>query len=276
MTPSFLHALRRLPAFAAAALSTLCAASARADIVPHVQLTPYQIVTSNNVCLQGNMNGVLEKAACDPTNNLQKFYVLNEASDTDVVFQTLYPGNGERVRIALASTFDTAPTAIGEYNLFTINGDMVSIGMSSTPVGSPAAKTWIMTRNPWGPVIAINRLFAANENSLFRVAGVRAVSYGANGQFIEKVVNAFDLTDNVVPCTNGFFGGDPAYGVAKACYINSILGAQTKYQVRLAVYGRANDCIAAPVSLAGVVTMPCQQLNQSELTFTFRPTSYPQ
>lgn len=275
MAPPVLQALRRLPAFAAAALSTLCVASARADIVPHVQLTPYNIVTSQNKCVQvrSSMIGALDLVTCNPNDNLQKFYVLDNASDTDVVFQTL-PAAGARVRIALASTFDTVPTTRGQYNLLAIDGSIVVLDTASVPGGSPPARTWIMTRNPVGASPTINRLWAANESTSFRVVGERTVSYGANGRFIEKVVNAFNMPDNAVPCSNAFFGGDPIVNVYKACYINSLAGAQTKFQVRLAVYGRSYDCVATySTSLA---TQPCTQPNQSELTFTFRPTSYPQ
>ena len=59
--------------------------------VPHADLTPYQIEADNGDCLQAsNMPDKFTgwsagHAACDSTNNLQKFYVLQAMSVTDLV-----------------------------------------------------------------------------------------------------------------------------------------------------------------------------------------------
>ena len=45
------------------------------------------------------------------------------------------------------------------------------------------------------------------------VKGTVQVRYGANGKYITKTVTGS------ISCTNGAFGGDPAYGVVKSCSI---------------------------------------------------------
>ncbi|WP_432827520.1 SGNH/GDSL hydrolase family protein [Dactylosporangium sp. CA-092794] len=52
----------------------------------------------------------------------------------------------------------------------------------------------------------------ASENSTCHVGGTTVVAYGANGGFIYKQVNG------AAACTSDTFGGDPIFGVVKACY----------------------------------------------------------
>ncbi|MBW8893112.1 MAG: hypothetical protein JF617_13620 [Burkholderiales bacterium] len=60
-----------------------------------------------------------------------------------------------------------------------------------------------------------NVVLCANENGTCALpsGGVADVSYGAEGLFAVKR----NLTGNV-PCTNSYFGGDPAPGKLKSCY----------------------------------------------------------
>jgi len=260
-------------AVAAACLSTLAAASPGASYVPHVQLTPYQVVNSQNLCLQTNANGgALQAAACDSANNQQKFYVLNETADSEVIFQTQVPVTGGlRVRLVLASTFDTVPTTVGQYNLIASSGSSIVVDTQTTPNADLAHK-WQLTRALGYPIF-INYLWAANENSQFRVAGVRNIAYGANGQYIQKNINGLSYPDNKISCTNAFFGGDPAYGVPKACYITEPIVALTKFQVRIANLANPTMCIGS--SSNAVFSAPCTQQDPTPQTFTFKPTSYP-
>jgi hypothetical protein len=52
----------------------------------------------------------------------------------------------------------------------------------------------------------------AAEGGSFTVSASTLVRYGAGTRWIEKMVNG------TVPCTNAYFGSDPAPNVAKACY----------------------------------------------------------
>lgn len=263
-------------AVAAACLSMLLAASARADYVPHVELVPYQIVNSQNQCVQLNQGIALSLAACDSANNLQKFYVLNESSDTGVVFQTQTDGGGAVVRIAPASSFDAVPAPIGAYNLVNSNGGL-GVGVAlATPV-APWQFRWRMTRS--NPFPFVGKAWAANENATFRITGLRTIYYGANDRWIQKTVDATSTyaTNDQIPCTNAYFGGDPIYGVVKACYIADSLLPVTKFQVRLESYAYPNICMSYTPVWQEVIGAPCNGQNQDPfmLTFTFKPTSYP-
>src|SRR5438132_204109 len=66
------------------------------------------------------------------------------------------------------------------------------------PAAARAATTWT---------------FVANENQSFTVSGTQLVRYGANSSWVQKNVSG------TVPCTNAYFGSDPAPGIVKACYV---------------------------------------------------------
>jgi hypothetical protein len=55
--------------------------------------------------------------------------------------------------------------------------------------------------------------YVAGENAAFAVAGTRAVRYGAGNAWVQRDVS------NGGSCDNGFFGGDPAFMVAKHCEV---------------------------------------------------------
>ncbi|MBC7995121.1 MAG: PQQ-dependent sugar dehydrogenase [Rhizobacter sp.] len=55
----------------------------------------------------------------------------------------------------------------------------------------------------------------ATEWQSFTVTGTRVVRYGAGTRWLQRSVTGTGS------CTNSFFGGDPAYGVAKACEVQT-------------------------------------------------------
>ena len=55
----------------------------------------------------------------------------------------------------------------------------------------------------------------ANENAAFTLSGTQTVRYGSGASWITKTVAGGGT------CSNGFFGNDPIYGVAKECDIAS-------------------------------------------------------
>jgi hypothetical protein len=57
--------------------------------------------------------------------------------------------------------------------------------------------------------------FLANEGQSFTVARNTVVKYGAGSSFVQKTVSG------TAPCTNAYFGSDPAPFVVKACYFVS-------------------------------------------------------
>ncbi|GHF36451.1 hypothetical protein HNQ07_001322 [Deinococcus metalli] len=64
-------------------------------------------------------------------------------------------------------------------------------------------------------VVATSASKLADEYGNFTVSGTQTVRYGADTRWLTKTVT------NSGSCTNAFFGGDPAPGVTKACYIDS-------------------------------------------------------
>jgi hypothetical protein len=56
----------------------------------------------------------------------------------------------------------------------------------------------------------------ATEGKSFTVQGAQLVRFGAASTWIEKTVSG------TVPCTNAFFGKDPAYGTLKRCEIKTV------------------------------------------------------
>jgi hypothetical protein len=71
-------------------------------------------------------------------------------------------------------------------------------------IGTPGAATWTTV---------------AQEPYAFSVTGTRTVRYGLAGKWITRNVTG------TVPCTNAFFGSDPAFGIKKSCEVSS--GATT-------------------------------------------------
>src|SRR5205085_1930231 len=54
------------------------------------------------------------------------------------------------------------------------------------------------------------------ENQSFTVSGTQTARYGAGTAWITKTVTG------TVPCTNAFFGSDPAVGTGKTCQVSSV------------------------------------------------------
>jgi glucose/arabinose dehydrogenase len=63
--------------------------------------------------------------------------------------------------------------------------------------------------------------FVANENASFTVSGTQTARYGVEPRWVQKTVSGN------VPCTNAYFGSDPAFGVVKGCYVSSDAPAAT-------------------------------------------------
>ena len=74
--------------------------------------------------------------------------------------------------------------------------------------------------NPGGPA---GYTFCANENGTCSFSGSASVAYGANGVFVYRSAS------NGIACNNATFG-DPAPGVAKACYFQPGGNLVTLYQ----------------------------------------------
>jgi len=277
MTPSFSDALRGLVGLrwvVLACLSVPLTVSAQTTYVPHARLTPYQIVFTQNLssstqCAQATAGGGLQAASCDSANNQQKFYVLNETADTDMVFQTLADG-GERVRIVLAPSLDSVSTSTGQYNLLALlYSNVVGLDMNTTPNADLAHK-WQISRAVGTPFVLPN-IALASENQRFMVVGARNVLYGANGHYIEKTLYGFDPYV-YQECSNYAFGGDPAPGVVKGCYLRSPPVPATKFQVRIANLAYPTGCMTPSTGTFALAL--CNTQDQSQ-TFTFKPTSYP-
>lgn len=259
--------------FALAGFAMLAATSADAGYVPHFDLTPYQIVQVGGQCVQaqtGPSGYSVTLATCSAANDYQKFYVLT-SGDNDVTPQT-QTGSGVLVRVALASTFDTAPVAVGQYNLLAAIGGTLVVDSANT-INADNAHKWFISRRAnslpnWTQV--------ANEYGSFTVTGTRTVRYGANGSWITKVVPGLLYPNASVPCTNTFFGGDPTYGVIKACYIettNQGSEAFTKYEVLFA-NAAGPQCMGVDFNGAfGLV--PCAGTSEDLRTFWLRPVGYP-
>jgi hypothetical protein len=58
--------------------------------------------------------------------------------------------------------------------------------------------------------------FCANEGSRCQFMGIKAVRYGADNRF------SYNVFSNGEACSNGAFGGDPARGVKKHCYVGEL------------------------------------------------------
>ena len=105
----------------------------------------------------------------------------------------------------------------------------------------------------------------ANEGGSLNMASATVVQYGAGDSYVQKTVTGSGT------CSNAFFGGDPAYGVVKACYTQSGTASTTTpttTDVYLAAegagftvatgssvkYGAGSVWIAKPVSGSGSCT----------------------
>lgn len=92
-----------------------------------------------------------------------------------------------QVKLTSGSVNPTAAWSVGEFNVFSTTG---STGSSWTK--------------------------CADENGTCSLTGSMVVRYGANGNYV------YQTATGSVPCTNTFFGSDPAPYVVKACYATSV------------------------------------------------------
>lgn len=274
MTSSFAKGLRNQCAPVAPSLTCLAmlfATSANAiDVVPHSQLTPYQVVEEGGNCLQVHpITFNVSLAACNASSDYQKFYLLN-TKDGDIapLTQTAIPG--VEARIAYAPTFDSLGALVGQYNLLAyLNGSIV-VDPLSTPTADSAHR-WAISR---APSDTSGMAKVADGQAAFEATGTRLYKYGANGHWIEKTINGKGLPYGRALCTNEFFGGDPVVGVPKSCYVQKPFPAFTKYQVEIANF-ESGQCLY-PSSSGTLTFANCYTGNVGSRTFTLLPTSYPQ
>ena len=260
----------RATAIAAASLCSLLAASANAAFVSHPELTPYQIINVDNQCVQAQSlsGGTLSFAACDAANNLQKFYLLDQTRDSDVMLQNQSAGG---IRIAMAASLDSVPSPNGAYNVLNLSGGS-TVNIANNLPNTSSAQHWVLTQVR--PATTV-RAFEANENELRYFTGLRTIQYGANGAYATKVVGAVLGVDNQLPCTNAFFGRDPAPGIAKACYFKVAAPiAYTKLTVTIENMGTVPNCVE--FGSGTLVGQPCAAMPMPRQTFKFQPTTYPQ
>jgi hypothetical protein len=265
----------RATAIAAASLCWLFAAPANAAFVPHPELTPYQIANDDNHCVQAQSigGGPLTMAPCDAANNLQKFYLLNNGSDSDVVLQSVNSFPSVSARIVMAAALDSVPSPSGAYNLLNlVNVNTISIG--SNLAHAAPAQVWRVSR---APVVTTALVFAAYEKpyqlkDYFKLAGKRSVYYGLDGRWIKKDVTADLAGTNTFACVSSFFGGDPNPEVPNICYYGAPAPvAYTKLMVNIANSGDLESCMGYD----GALVHPVACAPVPRQIFTFRPTSYP-
>jgi len=284
----------------------------KADVfIPHLELTPYQLQSEDGSCFQVNASThQMLFGTCNDDDPLQKFYVLNEASDTN-----LNPSPGENVstrgRIVSAPDFDRmAAGSGGLYLLVARSSGIIYLDTQSTINADENHKwTFISTfldRDSRG-IIAVGSLARyANEGQSFFVSGRRDIiydrvrySYDPNKDLIpdvplpvaRKTLTGFGVTDPY-PCTNTFFGGDPDPGQVKGCHV---LAFPTK-----STYGRffvqvsdGSQCVSRDASSVAAMG-GCKALKSAPYAdnfplgatydyfgpapatiFRLRPTSYP-
>jgi hypothetical protein len=69
---------------------------------------------------------------------------------------------------------------------------------------------------PYGHSIAYTA--CANEYERCPVTGEKYLAYGANRSYLFRAAD--NPASNSIPCTSEYFGGDPAPGVVKKCYVS--------------------------------------------------------
>ncbi|MGB5943978.1 MAG: BNR repeat-containing protein, partial [Leeuwenhoekiella sp.] len=112
------------------------------------------------------------------------------------------------------SNFDgdfTGDPLVDRYRM--IEDDILSVYMMSENYNSCDVIDFDLGLSDSGPN---GYTFSANENQTVNVSGTKDIAFGANGQFRYLMNQTQD-----VGCTRTAFGGDPAPGVAKKCYIRN-------------------------------------------------------
>jgi len=281
MQPRLTNRLYHRTTLAASALvaTTLSFAAGPASAetyVPHADLTPYQIVSDVGTCFQAsNMptpnwgwpagtGWSLGLAACDSTNNLQKFYVLQATSVTDLVPPA--PGEHGNVRIFLAAAMDVGGPLQG--SSFPGYSFLVSYSTSGTPITNTADPHYTSS---WGinSAAPVEWRQVADENQYFAITGSSAtVAYGSSiGASVWKTFDTGSSRYMEVACSNSTFG-DPQVGVPKHCFLQSTPPDSKPAGVR---FGDLMYCLVRRDS--GVDALG--ECSRSESVWTLRPTGYP-
>jgi hypothetical protein len=97
---------------------------------------------------------------------------------------------------------------------------------------------------------AVSWTTVANERSSFKVASSSTVRYGINSSWVTKTVSGR------APCTNDYFGTDPAYGIAKLCQVMSGTAAATTTPVTTTPVTTTPAKTTTPVVTTPVVATP--------------------
>src|SRR5690242_1252921 len=84
-------------------------------------------------------------------------------------------------------------------------------GGHGDPATAVDAETADMSREQ--PLSSTTWKMVAWENQSFTVSGRQTVRFGIDGSWVMKSVSG------TVPCTNAFFGRDPARGTGKQCQV---------------------------------------------------------
>lgn len=291
MSISLLNNLPRDPKKAIAALMAgiglACASSAQAaPFNPSPDRTPYQVVSNDGRCLQANPGELprLSLANCNPGENMQKFYVLQDATDADLSLDAL-GGDDSIARVVLAPTLDAATSAATKYQFVGLSGSYRWASLSEPTGSATDSQRWQIVR--YSSQFDNSLKVVAAENSTFHVASRQTVYYGIPGKLIEKSVQAFSFVKDF-PCTNAFFGSDPAPGIVKGCYVSAAQQLTTKYNVKLKnvaslkeeVLFRKYPCLSQDQWTPTEVELSvCKKEDTFQdpikSDFTLRPTSYP-
>lgn len=107
-----------------------------------------------------------------------------------------------------------APPAVAALLSIVISGcGNVASDESDSAEASVGSTSDALVIGPSGHALNYTRLCGEN-GACPNIGNGNLVAYGGNGSFIFKSV----IGSGSIPCTNAFFGGDPAVGVTKACY----------------------------------------------------------
>lgn len=147
---------------------------------------------------------------------------------------TLNCGAGKIIQsISFASYGNPLANTCGSYAIRSCNASSSKSVAQSACVGKQSCSINASNGVFGDPCLGVNKVLAlqavcvaapapvswvkcASEYASCSFSGVRNVRYGANGKYVTK-----NAVSGPVPCTNAYFGSDPAYGVTKACEYSS-------------------------------------------------------
>ena len=210
--------------------------------LPHMELTPYRLVSSDGLCATvgtgaANEYWTTSAAPCSESNNRQVFYIVLPGPGlnfVDYAWQTQPPGAPAPALVVLADTYDLVRNGM--------ISKLVYDGRVSNFFGSSWFIKQVPTTSTW-TTVGISMPGFPTFN--FAVAGQRTFQYKTSdgqGQPLYRTVQGIDPGINATGvCSAAWFGGSLP-GATKLCQVEGPARRDTPFQVQL--FNQGDSCLA--------------------------------